>query len=284
MIAKLKRALWKAADPEFQLSETEKQNLAFLRTLSKPLAFVCSYPRSGNTWLRYLMADCLLQTAGYECSTELPVHPNVLIPDFHCHNAVDIKPMTGISEHFYYKTHFAPLQMGHLIGITQTHNLSYIYLYRDPADALISYYYYKLRYPQYYNVAEKGPNLFCSQEIGNWVDHVEQAIRFQAKGNKICFIKYEDLHAATSDALQAIWTWLNIVISPSVCGLAATHMEFSSLQDLERRTTTNTSPHSFFRSGVVGAAQNELNNCTTDIIRARSKDVLSRADAAKLKI
>lgn len=35
--------------------------------------FLSSYPRSGNTWMRLMLADCLLQASGIPTQTDLPV-------------------------------------------------------------------------------------------------------------------------------------------------------------------------------------------------------------------
>jgi hypothetical protein len=284
MIGNLRALFNGVRGSRIQLSDTEEKNVAFLNAASSPLTFVSSYPRSGNTWLRYLMTDCLLQTAGYECSTELPVHPNDVIPDLHCHSAEEIRAVTEVCDRFFYKTHFTPAQVSRLMRSSPTVESSYIYLYRDPADALISYYYYNLRYPQYSNVAEKGPDLFCTEEITSWIDHVEQAVSCLGEERRICFIKYEDLHAATAEVLQGIWNWLNVNVSSGSCIAAATHMEFASLQDLERRTSTNESPHRFFRRGLIGGAKKELNANTTDFLRTKSEDLLRKIDALKLEI
>jgi hypothetical protein len=60
------------------------QNKRFLKVQSsnaKSILFVSSYPRSGNTWVRYLLADCLIQNMGISTASTLPVHPDKIIPD-----------------------------------------------------------------------------------------------------------------------------------------------------------------------------------------------------------
>ncbi len=49
-----------------------------------PITFVTSYPRSGNTWMRYLLSDVFLQIHGIDTDTKLAVHPDEIIADFYC--------------------------------------------------------------------------------------------------------------------------------------------------------------------------------------------------------
>ena len=54
------------------------------------------------------MADSLLQQAGYECSTDLPVHPDKLTPDMHCYKIEKTTDCHSITNKYLYKTHFPP--------------------------------------------------------------------------------------------------------------------------------------------------------------------------------
>jgi len=42
-----------------------------------PVTFVCSYARSGNTWMRYLLSDIRLQNEGLETSTNHASRPRL---------------------------------------------------------------------------------------------------------------------------------------------------------------------------------------------------------------
>ena len=278
MVAIFSRLFRSSSSPETQLSKLEWANFAFLKDLSSPIVFVSSYPRSGNTWLRYLMADCLLQKAGYECSTDLPIHPDKLIPDIHCHDPRDIAGIRHITNQSFYKTHFTPWEASRYLGDSPQLDAKYIYLYRSPEDALLSLYYFKLRYPRSSNVAEQGPDIFCIRELSQWVDHVSQALSYNTDGNSVYLIRYEDLHGATKQVLVDLWNWLHIPMPREACSRATNHMEFSKLQELESRYNTNTSGHQFFRKGQIGSASNELKNETIEQIRNGSESILRLAN------
>ena len=53
--------------------------------------FISSFPRSGNTWVRFLLSDIFLQRAGRATATVLPVHPDRLIPDIYCNLVSEVE-------------------------------------------------------------------------------------------------------------------------------------------------------------------------------------------------
>jgi hypothetical protein len=224
------------------------------------------------------MADCLLQQAGYETSTDLPINPDEIIPDLHCHRVHEVAGVPGISKQRFCKSHISPLQISQFLGVPSGRKARYIYLYRNPEDALLSFYYFKLRYSESSNVAEHGPDAFCKRESSQWVDNVSQALSYKKDGGNLHLVRYEDLHGATEQVLAQIWDWLEMPMPREICSRAANHMEFAKLQEWESRYNTNSSGHRFFRKGQVGSAANELKNETIEQIRDRSASVLCLAN------
>jgi hypothetical protein len=96
-------------------------------------------------------------------------------------------------------------------------------------------------------------------------------------------VKYEDLHRETNNTLSEIWRWLGIDMHAEACVQAAKHMEFANLQQREARSSSNSSGHQFFRKGRIGSAEKELKQETIELIRSKSRDLLSRADRVRLK-
>jgi hypothetical protein len=281
MLRKLIKIIQKSALPEIQLRNRERENFEFLKTHTSPITFICSYPRSGNTWLRHLMADCLLQKAGCECAAGLPIHPDKLIPDIHCHQLDEISCHT--TKNIFCKSHFSPLQISNFLGESVDQRINFIYLYRNPDDALISFFYFKLRYPETSNVAEIGSDKFCKDELSNWIEHIDQTLQHMKNRKNVCLIKYEDLHQYTSGIIHEIWKWLQIDIPNEACFHAVNHMQFTKLQNMEKQSNSNTSGHLFFRKGQIGDAANELKHTTIEQIYHRTADVLRRANSRCLK-
>ena len=80
----LPRLLREGPAPLFRLAIQAHNSAEIIRLLQGGwrLNFVSSFPRSGNTWIRYLLADVFLQRHGVATATELPVHPDRIVPDF----------------------------------------------------------------------------------------------------------------------------------------------------------------------------------------------------------
>src|SRR5208282_2910006 len=115
------------------------------------LNFISSFPRSGNTWIRYLLADVFLQVHGVETVTELPVHPNKIVPDFYFH-WIARRDVTIPTPGIFVKTHetfpqlqdrFGPALLrkgpGADAAVALPPPCKHICLYRSPEDALVSW-------------------------------------------------------------------------------------------------------------------------------------------------
>src|SRR5438132_14035201 len=85
--------------------------------------FIVSYPRSGNTWIRFLLANLL---APHETITFRNIEDYV--PDIH----KSASALAGWQGHRYLKSHH-PYYDSYP---------RFIYIYRDGRDALVSYYHY----------------------------------------------------------------------------------------------------------------------------------------------
>src|ERR1700691_3950002 len=93
--------------------------------------WIASYPKSGNTWVRFLVSHLLFGPLDSAATL------NRLVPDIHELGAAVEAPSTPV----LMKTHFPyspalPLAM-------QTAGA--IYVVRDPADVMLSNYYYRKR-------------------------------------------------------------------------------------------------------------------------------------------
>ena len=53
---------------------------------------IASYPRSGNTWLRVLVSDIILQFHNFKTGTGLPIHEDRVIPDIYDQRLHEIDP------------------------------------------------------------------------------------------------------------------------------------------------------------------------------------------------
>ena len=228
------------------------------------------------------MADSLLQQAGYECATKLPIHPDKMIPDIHCHQVEEVASFPYSPRQCFYKTHFSPAQMALVLGKECSHKMRYVYLYRNPEDALVSYYFFKLRYQETRDIADAGPDDFCLNELGNWIQHARDALSHSLSFEQVYLLRYEDLHKETSKTLGKMWRFLEIDIGSEICLRASDHMRFDALQKLEIENDSKKSRVRFFRKGRIGNAVEELKPETIDAIRAKTSDLMAELDCFSL--
>ncbi len=253
------------------LSVREKKNFEFLFESKKNVCFVCSYPRSGNTWLRLLLTDCLLQKKGILTSTELPIHPDQVIPDMQAHD-LDKLMEFKYNKLLFVKTHLA---LHELIKKSPSDS-RFIYLFRDPCDALVSFYHFKLRYEKTRSqVMTTGIDQFVIAELRNWLFHAKSAWASRHAQKNIFFIKYENIYTLPAYNLRKLFDWLGIDISCEIVEKAVSNMKFERLRFLEDKMESNSNRERFFRKGQVGAFRDELLPNTIKFIQKNTKYIYS---------
>lgn len=105
----------------------------------KKVFWIASYPRSGNTWLRFIFSHLFFNFQDFENRWNM----TKLIPDIHANKPRQIldAPVINLDDKFksisFCKTHsFQPSKMKKRIRNLKT--VGYIYIYRHPLDVLIS--------------------------------------------------------------------------------------------------------------------------------------------------
>ncbi|PZD72449.1 hypothetical protein C1752_03596 [Acaryochloris thomasi RCC1774] len=133
--------------------------------------FLVSYPKSGNTWLRFIIANLITET-----EDDIDFHTSIsVIPEIGVHSKI----LENLSRPRIIKSH-------HLF------NKNYpkvIYLVRDARDVYVSYYHYlrkKLMLDMTFSKFIRKQDIFPSR----WHDHVNSWIN---ASNIISIIRYEDL-------------------------------------------------------------------------------------------
>jgi tetratricopeptide (TPR) repeat protein len=223
---------------------------------------IASYPRSGNTWLRLLLSDIILQLNGFETDTLLPIHQDYVIPNIHDKNLHKIDPRVSLPFRLI-KTHQKYSKIPQKT----------LFLFRHPADALCSYYYFHLRYEHLKKIVEGGIDKFCLQNVDEWCEHLASYI--DAKNispDKIFFISYELLHYQAVMALKEITEFLDLKINEQMFKKAIANHTFQKQYQQEKisgEIGTKYSEH-FFRKGSVGTHMEELKKETIAHINAKA--------------
>jgi len=182
--------------------------------------FIVSYPRSGNTWTRFLIANLM--------HSEAPVtFANIeqLIPDS---TALSNRAMKRIprprlvKSHEYFEPRYAKV----------------IYLVRDPRDVAISLYHFRRKYrwvddsyPLEKYVAER----FIPGDMDvSWGEHVGSWLGARAKHPGFLLVRYEDLRRDTFKQLHEIAGFLGVDATPDRVALAVQRSDADRLRELEK--------------------------------------------------
>lgn len=185
--------------------------------------FLVSYPKSGNTWVRFLLAN-LISRAPRSFQDA-----NTLVPDIH--NAGTPEILAGVPSPRVLKSHCA----------YDPRYPRVIYLLRDPRSVCVSQYFFKKR------KGELGPDSgfepFLDQFLdgfddgfGNWSENVVSWIAKGAGPNDRITVRFEDLKADTAANLERMCAFAGIEADKSRVTQAIANSSMDSMRRIEQET------------------------------------------------
>ena len=190
--------------------------------------FVVSYPRSGNTWTRFLIANL--------------VHPD---KDVSFANIEKLIPDTSSQSNHALKTTPRP-------RIIKTHEYfdhrypKTIYIVRDPRDVVLSYYDFQRKYMQIDDAypLEQYVDDFVNGKLisigwGTWGENVASWIYTRGKRNNFLLMRYEDMMKDTERELKRISEFLDIPADPKRLRHAVESSSADRMRALEKLEEDN---------------------------------------------
>jgi hypothetical protein len=182
--------------------------------------FIVSYPRSGNTWTRFLIANLL--------HPEEPItFSNIekVIPDIHAlpSRAVKRVPRPRIlKSHEYFDPRYQKV----------------FYLVRDPRDVAISLYHFRRKYRTIddgYPLERYVEERFLQGDMdASWGEHVGSWLGARRTDPRFLLVRYEDLLDDASTQLRRMARFLGIGVDPDRIALAVERSAADRLRTLER--------------------------------------------------
>ena len=185
--------------------------------------YVVSYPRSGNTWTRFLIANL--------------VHPDKevsftniesLIPDTSSQSNRALKATARpriIKTHEYFDHRYPKI----------------IYIVRDPRDVALSYYDFQRKYMQIADdyPLEKYVDDFVNGKLisigwGTWGENVASWMYTRGKQKNFLLLRYEDMMKDTDRELARISDFLGIPPDPQRLQRAIEHSSADRMRVLEK--------------------------------------------------
>jgi hypothetical protein len=185
--------------------------------------FVVSYPRSGNTWTRFLIAN-LVHTDKEVSFTNI----EKLIPDTssQSNRALKTTPRPRIIKTHEYFDHRYP---------------KIIYIVRDPRDVVLSYYDFQRKYMQIDDGYPLGQYVddFVSGKLisigwGTWGENVASWMYTRGKRDNFLLLRYEDMMRDTSSELVRIAQFMGIDPTADRLQRAIEHSSADRMRALEK--------------------------------------------------
>lgn len=177
------------------LSKLNKYKKAAIPPLSSDV-YIVSYPKSGNTWLRFLLSQAIVKFLDIERSANW-FNLQEFVPD------IDV-------------SRFLPLNSSNseLPRIIKSHAefnqlyLRVIYLIRNPIEVLESYYYYNNNFEKF----KEADFIDSKYGLKPWLNHVESWLRNPRQGQVIKIINYQNLVDDTKSTLIEILSIMGITL------------------------------------------------------------------------
>ena len=226
-------------DPETQILAAAK-----LQPISETYPgdiFIAGYPRSGNTWMQYLIAGVTL-----DLNPRFAPDPLVqsLVPDVHA-----TKFYKRFGTPTFFKTHHLPRPEYRRV----------IYLVRDGRDAIVSYFHFLAALgdaPDFLKLVTTGERLFPCR----WHEHIEAWLA-NPYGAEMMIIRYERLKQDIVDELKRICQFAGLKRDQSLLERIAQNSTFSAMRERERKLGWQDAwpkDKAFVRRGIVGSFKDEM--------------------------
>lgn len=185
-------------------------------------AFLASYPRSGNTWLRFMLFEALTGTpAGFSSVRRAIPHVNPYM---------DTRPLlpNGARLFLTHEQYGRPYR-----------HASAVYLVRDVRDVIISEYGRRQMTLSYTNDFDHFLEDFLRGRIhrfGSWTDHVAGwTHRAAIADGSMLLVRYEDLKTDPAKKLSEVLQFLGEPRSPSVIRGAVDNNNLQAMREKEDR-------------------------------------------------
>jgi len=165
--------------------------------------YLVSYPRSGNTWLRFLISNYQFPNKSIDWEAIDNAVPNINSSKFHNHHSEIVKEWNPL------------VFMDHTRERPEYEKLRVISIYRDGRDVALSYYHLSKSHPftdkryRFHGTFDEFLEWFFSGAMpyGTWMNHVERWA-FNKHDNNHLVIKYEEMLQNPETTLRAIIKFL----------------------------------------------------------------------------
>ena len=240
------------------------------RDLRPSDVFVASYPRSGNTWLRFMLYEILVG----QSSSFKNVHQ--LVPDIGRQGKA--LPVLG--------------SQGRLIKTHEPFRSDYrkaIYLVRDARDVALS----EFAYQKALGLAEDDFEVYLRRFLqgkvnpfGSWAAHVDSWMEAKDRGQcEVLLVRFDEMRATPETSLAEMMNFLGVRVEPDVIPRAVANNSVEKMRDKEKVNPQKASAKGrFIRSGSVGGWREKFTDAQAQLVDQYAGTILSRLGFARNEV
>lgn len=185
--------------------------------------FLVSYPRSGNTWTRFLIANLI-----YPGDPVTFANIESRVPEIYLWRDRDLRRLPRpriLKSHEYFDPRYKKV----------------IYIARDPRDVAVSVYHYSIKrrdIPEDYPIERFVPRFIAGEffeDFASWGENV--ASWYAARQGRPSFLtlRYEDMLANPERELEKVASLLGLKTSPEILKQAAQRSSAEEMRNLEKQ-------------------------------------------------
>ena len=223
--------------------------------------FLISYPKSGNTWLRFIVGNLM--------HPDTPItFDNIeqMVPDIYQHATkylISLRAPRILKSHEYFDPRYKKV----------------IYIIRDPRDVAVSYYHHHIKFRTI------DPNCPLSSFVdrfiagdldayGSWAENVGSWIGARKDNPDFLLLRYEDLLATPEVGISKMAAFLSIPSSAASLQKTITGSSFEQMREMEKQQGANWKPLKHTNKDIPFVRKGP---------KANWKDELSSSDAGKIE-
>jgi hypothetical protein len=185
--------------------------------------FLVSYPKSGNTWIRFLIAN-LKYPERHPDFTNL----NELVPDNEAHTKRSLNQLPRpriLKSQQYFDPRYPKV----------------LYLVRDPRDVVLAEYHFAIKqrlHGEDYPLADYVPRFLAGDTghaFGSWFDHLSSWYYTRRHDPGFLLVRYESLHSQPMIEMERIAKWLGAPADPARLKFAIAQSTGARMRELEKK-------------------------------------------------
>lgn len=211
--------------------------------------YLVSFPKSGATWMDFLMANVHLRMSGVNREVNF-YNINMIVPDVHYCREIRASTLSFpgfrvMKSHAGYNPFYRQV----------------VYIVRDPRDVMVSYYKFLVGLGEFSGSISE---LIRSPKYGieTWVKHVHEWHGGSPVDLRIVFIRYEDLKLNIFATLKKMYETMGFAIPDEVLHAAIKESSFDKMKQLQDDWNFGGRPaadnFTFMRKGESGAWGHDL--------------------------